>query len=145
MRLSVVLLLIPLLSGCETIKQGIKDITSPREPEAPPPSVPAARKPEPARSAEGLLAAGVAQYEEGNYVQAQRLLQSSLAEGLPSRTSQARAHKYLAFIYCVTDRPPQCRQEFNHAITADPKFTLTAAEAGHPQWGPVFRSVRASR
>ena len=142
MRLSVVLLLlIPLLSGCESIKQGFKDLTSPRE-EAPPP---AARKPEPARSAENLLASGVAQYEEGNYVQAQRLLQSSLAEGLPSRTSQARAHKYLAFIYCITDRTPQCRQEFNNAITADPKFTLTSAEAGHPQWGPVFRSVRSSR
>ena len=141
MRLSVVLLLIPLLSGCETIKQGFKDITSPREQEAPPP---AARKPEPSRS-EGLLAAGVARYEEGNYVQAQRLLQSSLAEGLPTRASQARAHKYLAFIYCITDRTPQCRQEFNNAITADPKFTLTSAEAGHPQWGPVFRSVRSSR
>ena len=143
MRLLVVLLvLMPLLSGCETVKKGFKDLTSPREPEAPATTT---RKPEPTRSAESLLAAGVAQYEEGNYTQAQRLIQSSLAEGLPSRASQARAHKYLAFIYCVTDRTPQCRQEFNNALAADPKFTLTAAEAGHPSWGPVFRSLSRGR
>ena len=81
-------------------------------------------------------------YEEGNYAQAQRTLQSALVNGLASRTDQARAYKYLAFIYCVTERVPQCRQEFSNAITADPKFTLTAAEAGHPTWGPVYRSVR---
>ena len=142
MRLSVVLLmLVALLSGCETIKKGIQDITSPSEPEAPA----GTRKPEPTRSAESLLKAGVAQYEEGNYAQAQRLIQSSVAEGLPSRASQARAHKYLAFIYCITDRTPQCRQEFSNALAADPKFTLTAAEAGHPSWGPVFRSVSRGR
>ena len=139
MRVFLVLLIVmPLVSGCETVKKGFRDITGTSEPEA-------SRKPEPARSAESLLAAGVAQFEEGNYAQAQRLLQSSLAEGLPSRTSQARAHKYLAFIYCVTDRTAQCRQEFNNALAADPKFTLTAAEAGHPTWGPVYRSVSRGR
>ena len=136
--LILLLMLMPLLSGCETVKKGFRDITGASEPEAP-------RKPEPTRSAESLLAAGIKQYEEGNYAQAQRILQSSLAEGLASRTSQARAHKYLAFIYCVTDRTPQCRQEFNNALAADPKFTLTAAEAGHPSWGPVFRSVSGRR
>ena len=157
MRLLVALsFLIPLLSGCETIEKGIRDITGQPEPKAPvvarkpePPRQPeapvAARKPEPARSAESLLAAGVAQYEEGNYTQAQRTIQLSLAEGLPSGASQARAYKYLAFIYCVTDRTPQCRQQFSNALAADPKFTLTAAEAGHPTWGPVFRSVKQGR
>lgn len=136
--LFVLLMLMPLLSGCETVKKGFQEITSAFEPDPPP-------KPEPARTGEKSLAAGVAQYEEGNYAQAQRLLQSSLAEGLPSRASQARAHKYLAFIYCVTDRTAQCRQEFSNAIAADPKFTLTAAEAGHPSWGPVYRSVSRTR
>jgi Tfp pilus assembly protein PilF len=140
MRLLVVLLFVlPLLSACETVKQGIKDVTAVFSPDAPRP------EPQAARSAEDLLAAGVAQYEEGNYAQAQRLLQSSLAEGLSSRTNQARAYKYLAFIYCVTDRSAQCRQEFSNALNADPKFTLTAAEAGHPTWGPVFRSVSRGR
>ena len=136
--LFVLLLLMPLLSGCETMKKGFDQLTGASEPEPKP-------KPEPTRTGEKSLAAGIAQYEEGNYTQAQRLLQASLADGLPSRASQARAHKYLAFIYCVTDRTAQCRQEFSNAIAADPKFTLTAAEAGHPSWGPVYRSVGKGR
>jgi len=140
MRLLVILLLlVPLLTSCETVKQGIKDVTAVLRSDAPRP------EPQPTRSAEDLLAAGVAQYEEGNYAHAQRLLQSSLAEGLSSRTSQARAYKYLAFIYCVTDRTVQCRQAFSNALNADPRFTLSAAEAGHPTWGPVYRSVSRGR
>jgi len=140
MRLLLILpLLVPLLTSCETVRQGIKDVTAVLRSDAPQPA------PQATRSAEDLLAAGVAQYEEGNYAQAQRLLRSSIAEGLPSGSSQARAYKYLAFIYCVTDRTAQCRQEFSNALNADPKFTLTAAEAGHPTWGPVFRSVSRSR
>ena len=135
----ILLLLVPLLSSCAAVKKGIQDITAAIDPDASQP------KPQPTRSPEDLLAAGVAQYEEGNYAQAQRLLQSSLAEGLSARTSQARAFKYLAFVYCVTDRIAQCRQEFSNAINADPKFTLTAAEAGHPTWGPVYRSVSRGR
>lgn len=141
MRLVVILLLlVPLLTGCETVKKGIKEISTAFEPDASP-----APKPQPTRSAEDLLAAGVTQYEEGNYAQAERLLRSSLAEGLSARASQARAYKYLAFTYCVTNRIPQCRQEFSNALNADPKFTLTAAEAGHPTWGPVYRSVSRGR
>ena len=136
--LAVLLILMPLLSGCETVKQGFKDIKGAFDLDAP-------RKTEPTRSPESLLAAGVAQFEEGNYAQAQRLLQSSLAEGLATRASQARAHKYLAFTYCVTNRTAQCRQEFTNALNADPSFTLTAAESGHPTWGPVYRSVSKGR
>lgn len=141
MRLLIMLLLlVPLLNGCEAVKKGVKDIATALDPDAPKPKseivVP---------TAEERLAAGVAQYEEGNYAQAQRLLQASLADGLTARTSQARAYKYLAFIYCITDRTPQCRQEFSNALTADPKFTLTPAEAGHPSWGPVFRSISRGR
>ena len=101
--------------------------------------------PKPARTGDASLASGITQFEEGNYAQAQRLLQQSLAEGLPGRASQARAHKYLAFTYCVTNRTAQCRQEFTNALNADPNFTLTAAEAGHPTWGPVYRSVSKGR
>jgi Tfp pilus assembly protein PilF len=140
MRLfAVLLLIVPLISGCETMRQGIADIKAAFEPDAPQP------KPAPSRTAEDLLAAGVTQYQEGNYGQAERLLKSSLSEGLSARTSQARAHKHLAFTYCVTNRIAQCRQEFSNAITADPKFTLSAAEAGHPTWGPVYRSVSQGR
>ena len=134
-------LLLPLLIGCETVKQGIKDIGSVFDSQEPPPKPPSA----PARTGEGSLSAGIVQFEEGNYAQAQRLLQQSLNEGLQTRASKARAHKYLAFTYCVTSRTAQCQQEFSNALTADPKFTLTAAEAGHPTWGPAYRSVAKGR
>ncbi len=141
MRLFVImLLLMPLLTGCEAVQKSIKDVTKALDPDAPRPKseivVP---------TAEERLTSGIARYEEGNYAQSQRLLQSSLADGLTKRTDQARAYKYLAFIYCITDRTPQCRQEFNNAISADPNFRLTPAEAGHPSWGPVFRSVSRGR
>jgi hypothetical protein len=56
-----------------------------------------------------------------------------------------KAHKYLAFIHCVSDRAAACRDEFRKALAIDSKLNLTAAEAGHPTWGPVFRSVKAGR
>jgi Tfp pilus assembly protein PilF len=137
----LLLLLLPLFSGCETVQKGVDHISDSldfdkaraKSQESAPPT------------AEARLKSGIARYEEGNYGEAQRLLQGSLAEGLVSRTDQARAYKYLAFIYCVTDRPAQCRQEFSNALAADPKFNLTPAEAGHPTWGPVFRSVSRGR
>ena len=135
---ALLLLILPLLTGCEAVQKSIKDISDSMDFDKE-----RAKSQETALpSAEARLKMGIAQYEEGNYAQAQRTLQSALLNGLTARTDQARAYKYLAFIYCVTDRIPQCRQEFSNAITADPKFTLTAAEAGHPTWGPVYRSVR---
>lgn len=139
MRLFVILLLLmPLLSGCETVQKGVKSVTDALDFD----KARAKSQEETARpTAESRLKSGIALYEEGNYGQAQRLLQASLAEGLALRTDQARAYKHLAFIYCVTDRLPQCRQEFMNAFAADPNFSLTPAEAGHPSWGPVYRGV----
>ena len=95
--------------------------------------------------AEQSLASGIRQYEEGNYVEASRLLQSSLDQGLSARSDQVRAHKYLAFIHCVSGRDARCRDEFRSALRIDPSFELAAAESGHPIWGPVFRSVKSRR
>jgi len=135
----LMLIALPVLTGCQAVQKGVKDITDSLDFEkARAKSNEETTLPTP----EAQLKAGIAYYENGNYAQAQRSLQGSLNSGLASRTDQARAYKYLAFIYCVTERIPQCRQEFSNAITADPKFTLSAAEAGHPTWGPVFRSVR---
>jgi Tfp pilus assembly protein PilF len=142
MRLfSVFLLLLPLLSGCETVQKGVKSVTDALDFDKQREKSQETQLP----TAESRLKAGISQYEEGSYAQAQRSLQSALATGLASRSDQAQAYKYLAFIYCVTDRTAQCRQEFNNAFSADPKFTLTAAEAGHPTWGPVYRSVARGR
>ena len=93
--------------------------------------------------AKQALAAGIRQYDEANYAEASRLIQSSLDQGLSSQADQVRAHKYLAFIHCASGRQPQCRAEFRQALAIDPSFDLTPSEAGHPMWGPVFRSVKA--
>jgi Tfp pilus assembly protein PilF len=141
MRLFIIMLML-LLTGCETVQKGVSHITDSLDFEkARAKSTEETALPTP----EARLKSGITQYEQGNYANAQRLIQGALGEGLVSRTDQARAYKYLAFIYCITDRVAQCRQEFSNAVSADPKFSLTPAEAGHPSWGPVYRSVARSR
>ena len=88
------------------------------------------------------LAEGEQDYEEGNYKVAKRRLQFALEEGL-SRPDRVKAHKFLAFIACASGQPLTCREEFAIALELDPNFELDAAEAGHPIWGPMFKSVKA--
>jgi len=95
--------------------------------------------------AEQDLAAGIRQYEEHNYSEAARSLQASLDAGLSGKPDQVKAHKYLAFIHCVSGRERQCRDEFRKALKIDPAFELEPAEAGHPTWGPVFRGAKGRR
>lgn len=90
---------------------------------------------------EPVLATGVQNYEDGKYDEASKALQSALDLGL-KKGDQVRAHKYLAFIHCASAREKQCRDEFKKALDIDPSFELKPAEAGHPIWGPVFRSVK---
>jgi Tfp pilus assembly protein PilF len=93
---------------------------------------------------EPQLQAGIKHYDDGRYPQAERNFEAALNEGL-NQAGQVTAHKYLAFIHCVSKRERQCRAHFNSALEIDPAFELGAAEAGHPMWGPVFRSVKARR
>lgn len=95
------------------------------------------------RKAEKDLSAGIRAYEDGNYKNAQTLLHSSLDAGLILNSDKVVAHKYLAFIHCAHGRGTQCREEFREALQLDPKFQLDPTEAGHPAWGPTFRSVKA--
>jgi Tfp pilus assembly protein PilF len=126
----------------------------PKEGIATPPAAPrpelrpaAPREPAPAAReksrAEQDFERGVKSYEDGDYKSAARQLQSALSLGLPAFPDQASAHKYLAFIACASGRQRPCRDEFRKAFEADGNFNLTPAEAGHPVWGPVFRSVKA--
>ena len=92
----------------------------------------------------GYLEEGVQNYEEGNYRTAKRRLQFALEEGL-SRPDRVKAHKYLAFIACVSNQPLACREEFAVALELDPSFELGPAESGHPIWGPMFKSVKAKQ
>jgi Tfp pilus assembly protein PilF len=90
------------------------------------------------------LDAGLRQYEDGNYAEAARQLQGAIGQGLSS-DERVAAHKHLAFIHCVSERTAACREEFRKALAIEPGLELSAAEAGHPSWGPVFRSVKAGR
>src|SRR5205085_243363 len=90
------------------------------------------------------LKAGIRQYDEGAYAEAARYLQGAIDLGL-SDAERERAHKYLAFIHCASQRERACRDEFRKALAVDPALELEPAEAGHPVWGPVFRSVKAGR
>jgi tetratricopeptide (TPR) repeat protein len=89
------------------------------------------------------LAQGIEQYRAGKYQDATRSLRGALEYGQLTRPEQGTAHKFLAFIHCVSGRDADCRDEFRKALEVDPNFDLGAAEAGHPIWGPVYRDVRA--
>lgn len=119
-----------LLAGCETatvkaIQQDFKNLFKKNE-------------------GEPQLAAGISAYENGSYPESARQLQAALDAGL-GNPDQVRAHKYLAFIHCVSGRQTACRNEFRKAVAIDPDFELAPAEAGHPMWGPVFERVKGRR
>jgi len=143
------------LSGCGALPQKELWPTPPSAP-APAPKAPAAEaKEEPAVETEApapkvapapkrspQLLAGIAAYDDGKHREAAKLLRSAFPK--LSRVEQVEAHKYLAFIECSLSRNSQCRDEFRKALSLDPAFDLTPAEAGHPLWGPIFRSVKGS-
>jgi len=108
------------------------------------------KKPDPPQTTENMLrerareqlATGQKQYASGEYDAAVKSFNGALEHGLLSRSDQSTARKYLAFIACVSNREAQCRDEFRRALEIDSAFDLTPAEAGHPNWGPVYRSVK---
>ena len=93
---------------------------------------------------QSALNTGLKQYDDGEYQPAARSLQSALDQGLGDK-DKVTAHKHLAFIHCSNGRNGPCREEFRKALALNPKLELTPAEAGHPGWGPVFRSLKAGR
>lgn len=90
------------------------------------------------------LTAGINEYNEGKYADAVKSLQNALDQGL-GVGDQVKAHKYLAFTYCVSGRERLCREEFRKALDINPDLELEPAEAGHPLWGPVFRGVKSKK
>ena len=89
-----------------------------------------------------MLNDGIKHYEESEYRVAKKTIQFALEEGLAT-DERVKAHKYLAFIACVSGQQGSCREEFGIALELNPKFDLDPAEAGHPIWGPVFRAVKS--
>jgi Tfp pilus assembly protein PilF len=107
------------------------------QPQAPPPAVVDLLS----RPAERALVIGLRAYEEGQYPEAERSLEAALKHGRLGPRDQAAAHKHLAFLYCTSERLRACEAAFAAARKADPAFVLSRSEAGHPQWGPVYRRV----
>ncbi len=97
------------------------------------------------RKAEQELSSGLKSYENGQYPLAAKHLQNALNDELTFKSDRVTAHKYLAFVYCVSDRKKQCRAEFEEALEINSDFELSSAEAGHPLWGPVYREVKAEQ
>ena len=139
MRTSIVALLLPvallIVAGCDALPGTRPD----QKPSAAAPQITEDMLRERARE---QLALGVKQYDAGDFDNSAKNLQGSLDHGLLSKQEQASARKYLAFIFCAAGREVQCRDEFRKAFEIYPEFALTAAEDGHPVWGPVYRSVR---
>jgi hypothetical protein len=94
-----------------------------------------------ARPGEKALLSGIRAYEEAQYPEAEKSLAEALAVGFTVKKDASLAHKYLAFIFCTSKRTEECKQAFLAARAADPSFTLTKKEVGHPQWGPVYKQV----
>ena len=94
------------------------------------------------RPAEKALLSGIRAYDDAQYAEAEKQLNAALASGLGSARDRAAAHKYLAFVYCTSNRAAECEAAFRAARRADPGFELTRSESGHPLWGPVYQRVR---
>lgn len=91
---------------------------------------------------EQKLDIGVKEYEEGNYVASMNALQGVLETKLANKDDKLSAYKYLAFIHCISSREKLCKDYFRKVLAINPNFELSPAEAGHPIWGPAFRSVK---
>src|SRR3954454_13307806 len=72
-------------------------------------------------SAEKDLAGGIRAYENGEYEDAERLLQRSLDEKLTFKSDRINAYKYLAFVHCVSNEERKCRDDFRKVFELDPR------------------------
>lgn len=93
------------------------------------------------KSEAASFSVGLKQFDDGDYDASAKSLQVALERGLPPK-DQVSAYKHLAFIHCANNRVAACREEFRKALTLDPALELLPAEAGHPVWGPLFRSLK---
>lgn len=130
-------LLLPVLAALFVTACAVPRVAPEKKPEPPPITENMLRE-----RAREQLATGQKQYAAGEYDNAVKSFNGALEHGLLSKSEQSTARKYLAFIACVSNREAQCRDEFRRALEIDNAFDLSPAEAGHPGWGPVYRSVK---
>lgn len=156
LKIIPLLLLVVLSSACSS--PGVKKLNAkldevlgqmksdePAEKAAEKPAEKPVEKPQPpaVRKSAQDLNLGMRNYEDGHYNVAASHFQNALGDAQLPVAEQVTAHKFLAFIYCVSGEKLACRGEFKKVLTLNPKFELSAGEAGHPTWGPIFREVQA--
>jgi tetratricopeptide (TPR) repeat protein len=89
------------------------------------------------------LGEGQKRYDAGAYDEAMKNFLLAVDSGVLTIAQQITARKQMAFIHCVMGRESACKDEFQKILALDAKFDLPPAEAGHPSWGPVFRTLKS--
>jgi hypothetical protein len=104
------------------------------------PATPAPLKVKP----EQLFTEGSDLYEKGDYKGAIRKLMMARDASDEAPTVKQNSLRLLAFSYCITNQRPLCKAQFASLLKLTPTFQLSRGEAGHPQWGPVFKEAKAA-
>ena len=121
-----------LLAACSSTPKPVK-----------PQDIPKSSKSEELNKGSSFYFSGITYYEEGEYEDAEKNLKFALTLGLADPENNKKAHKFLAFIYCASERRALCENEFKQAFDIDPGFTLSPAESGHPMWQPAYDMVKS--
>lgn len=87
---------------------------------------------------------GLTSYRENRFDSALADLNAAAESRRLKSADEVNARKHIAFIHCASARELQCREQFQAILKEDPKFDLAANEAGHPLWGPVWRSIKGA-
>jgi len=95
------------------------------------------------RKAAAAMVDGIRRYDDGEFADAIAVLDQPEIRSAPF-AMRLEALKVIAFSYCVTQHPDECRQAFDTALAIDPDFALGKGEGGHPMWGPVFEQAKAA-
>lgn len=103
-----------------------------------------AARPLSAAQVESLFRQGLAQYDASRFERALADFNQALASGKLGTANTLNARKHMAFIYCVSHRQLQCREQFQTMLQLDPEFDLAPNEASHPLWGPVWASLKGA-
>jgi len=94
--------------------------------------------------AQARLQQGLQRYRDNRYDAALVDLNAALDSDRLNTADQINARKHLAFMYCVSNREVQCREQFQAILKTDSDFDLAPNEANHPSWGPVWKSLKAA-
>ncbi|HYC41412.1 MAG TPA: TssQ family T6SS-associated lipoprotein [Noviherbaspirillum sp.] len=87
---------------------------------------------------------GLSNYRESKFDAALGNFTAAVASRSLKPAEANIARKHVAFIHCAAGREMPCREQFQAILQSDPGFELALAEAGHPQWGPIWRSVKGA-